>query len=56
MNEPIIKIGVTYTGTDEKHSNYVRWLKGNELIEITTLSPLDTDRDLLYWPRHQAAR
>ena len=43
MNEPIIKIGVTYTGTDEKHSNYVRWLKGNEHIEITTLSPLHTD-------------
>ncbi len=43
MNELIIKIGVTYTGTDEKHSNYVRWLKGNDLIEITTLLPLDTD-------------
>ncbi len=38
-----IKIGVTYTGTDEKHSNYVRWLKGNEPIEIITLSPLHTD-------------
>ena len=36
---PIIKIGVTYTGTDEKHSNYVHWLKGNEQIEIVTLSP-----------------
>lgn len=36
---PIIKIGVTYTGTDEKHSNYVQWLKGREQIEIVTLSP-----------------
>ena len=40
-----IKIGVTYTGTDEKHSNYVQWLKGNEHIEIITLSPLHTELD-----------
>ena len=38
-----IRIGITYTGTDEKHSNYVRWLKGNEHIEVITLSPLHTD-------------
>ena len=43
MMQPAIKIGVTYTGSDEKHSNYVNWLKGNDLIEITTLSPLHTD-------------
>jgi putative glutamine amidotransferase len=37
-----IKIGVTFTGTDEKHRNYVNWLKGNEHIEIIALSPLHT--------------
>ena len=43
MMLPLIKIGVTYTGTDEKHGNYVQWLKGNEHMEIITLSPLHTD-------------
>ncbi len=43
-----IKIGVTYTGTDEKHSNYVQWLKGNEHIEIITLSPLHTELDSIH--------
>ena len=43
--QPAIKIGVTYTGTDEKHSNYVNWLKGHEHIEIITLSPLHTDME-----------
>lgn len=33
-----MKIGLTYTGTDEKHHNYVRWMQGDELIEIITLS------------------
>lgn len=33
-----MKIGLTYTGTDEKHHNYVRWMQGNERIEIVTLS------------------
>jgi putative glutamine amidotransferase len=42
MNEQIIKIGLTYTGTDEKHNNYVRWLRCNEAIEITTLSSTGT--------------
>jgi putative glutamine amidotransferase len=42
MNKQIIKIGLTYTGTDEKHNNYVRWLRGNEAIEITTLSSTGT--------------
>ena len=46
----LIKIGVTFTGTDEKHSNYVNWLKGNDNIEIITLSyevtELETIKDL----------
>ncbi|CAN5133618.1 hypothetical protein BH11BAC5_BH11BAC5_23360 [soil metagenome] len=43
MAQPAIKIGVTYTGSDEKHSNYVNWLKGNDPIEIITLQPQHTD-------------
>ena len=39
----LIKIGVTFTGTDENHSNYVNWLKGNDNIEIITLSHEVTD-------------
>lgn len=42
MQDPI-KIGVTFTGTDEKHSNYVNWLKGNDSVEIITMSPEVTD-------------
>lgn len=45
--QPAIKIGVTYTGSDEKHSNYVNWLKGNDPIEIITLSPLHTELDAI---------
>ena len=40
-----LKIGVTYTGTDEKHTNYVNWLKGDDDIDIILLSPEQTDLD-----------
>ena len=43
MMQDLIKIGVTFTGTDEKHSNYVNWLKGSDAVEIITLSPEVTD-------------
>jgi putative glutamine amidotransferase len=33
-----VKIGLTYTGSQEKHENYVRWLKRNENIEVLKLS------------------
>jgi putative glutamine amidotransferase len=34
-----MRIGLTYTGSDEKHNNYVRWLKdGDEHIEVVKLS------------------
>ncbi len=33
-----MKIGLTYTGSSEKHDNYVRWLKGNEDIDVIQLS------------------
>lgn len=32
-----IKIGITYTGSDEKHANYLNWLMG-EAVELVTLS------------------
>ncbi|MEO5890297.1 MAG: gamma-glutamyl-gamma-aminobutyrate hydrolase family protein [Ferruginibacter sp.] len=45
--QTLIKIGVTHTGTDEKHSNYVNWLKGNEQIEVIALSPHDTSLETI---------
>jgi putative glutamine amidotransferase len=41
-----MKIGLTYTGTEEKHQNYIRWLMGNEEIEVIKLSADDTINDL----------
>jgi putative glutamine amidotransferase len=43
--ETKIKIGLTYTGTEEKHNNYVNWLKGNDDIEIIKLSAEDNNSD-----------
>jgi len=43
MMLPIIKIGLTYTGSLEKHNNYVQWLKANNQIEIVTLSEENQD-------------
>ncbi len=40
-----MKIALTYTGTDEKHYNYVRWLQGNEPIEIIKLSVKENNLD-----------
>lgn len=42
-----MKIGLTYTGTDEKHQNYVNWLKGNDDIEIIKLSPEENNADTI---------
>lgn len=33
-----LTIGLTYTGTEVKHNNYVKWIKGNEDIEVIKLS------------------
>ncbi|MBL0359072.1 MAG: gamma-glutamyl-gamma-aminobutyrate hydrolase family protein [Chitinophagaceae bacterium] len=38
-----IRIGLTYTGTAEKHNNYVNWLVGNDAVEITRLSAADNN-------------
>jgi putative glutamine amidotransferase len=43
-----MKIGLTYTGSEEKHNNYVKWLKGeNEDIEVLKLSADDNNLDAL---------
>ena len=34
--EPL-RIGLTYTGTDVKHNNYVNWLQERENVEVVTL-------------------
>jgi putative glutamine amidotransferase len=41
-----MKIGLTYTGTEEKHQNYIRWLMSDEDIEVIKLSPDDTSDEL----------
>jgi len=33
-----MKIGLTYTGYEHKHLNYCNWLKGDDDIEVITLS------------------
>ncbi len=45
MIKTVIKIGVTYTGSDEKHNNYLNWLTANQLVEITRLSTHDDNLD-----------
>ncbi len=40
-----MKIGLTYTGSQEKHENYVRWLKENENIEVIKLSVENKNAD-----------
>jgi len=36
-----MKIALTYTGSDEKHNNYVRWLKANDDITVIKISADD---------------
>ncbi|MBO9618204.1 MAG: gamma-glutamyl-gamma-aminobutyrate hydrolase family protein [Niabella sp.] len=33
-----MKIGLTYTGSEQKHNNYINWVKGADAIEVITLS------------------
>jgi putative glutamine amidotransferase len=43
----VMKIGLTYTGTEWKHENYVRWLKGgDEAVEVVRLDGVEGTRDL----------
>lgn len=39
--EHTITIGLTYTGTEEKHFNYVNWLTGQDHVEVVRLSAAD---------------
>ena len=39
-----MKIGLTYTGTEDKHGFYTSWLHGNSKIEIVKLSHSEPDR------------
>jgi len=38
-----VKIGLTYTGSPEKHQYYIDWLKGHDNIEIIRLSADDNN-------------
>ena len=29
-----MKIALTYTGSDEKHNNYMQWLQAHEDVEV----------------------
>jgi putative glutamine amidotransferase len=42
-----MKIGLTHTGIEEKHQNYINWLKGNDDIEIIRLSEQDNKANAL---------
>ncbi|MEO6719499.1 MAG: gamma-glutamyl-gamma-aminobutyrate hydrolase family protein [Ferruginibacter sp.] len=42
-----IKIGLTYTGTAEKHNNYVTWLKTDDDISVVKLSAEDNNLDVV---------
>jgi putative glutamine amidotransferase len=44
----VIKIGLTYTGSEQKHNNYVNWLKKDHPeIEIVKLSVADNNLELV---------
>jgi putative glutamine amidotransferase len=38
-----MKIALLYTGSEEKHYNYVRWLKANDNLQVVTLSVQDNN-------------
>jgi len=44
---PTKKIGLTYTGFDEKHNIYVQWLMAGEDIEIITLSAQEANLQIV---------
>lgn len=43
MNTGKITIGLTYTGSEAKHNNYVNWLKAADNIEVVRLSAEDNN-------------
>lgn len=42
-----MKIGLTHTGIEEKHQNYIKWLTGDDDIEIIQLSEHDNNTDAI---------
>ena len=42
-----VKIGLTHTGIEEKHLNYIKWLAGNDNIEIVQLSENNNDPETI---------
>ncbi len=38
-----MKIALTYTDSDEKHNNYVRWMKANENLDVIKISADDNN-------------
>ena len=42
-----MKIGLTHTGIEEKHQNYIKWLTGDDDIEIIQLSENDNNADAI---------
>ncbi|MFT3679331.1 MAG: aldehyde dehydrogenase family protein [Ferruginibacter sp.] len=45
--QPKLKIGLTYTGTEEKHRNYINWLKGNDNIDVIKLCAGEKNADFV---------
>lgn len=45
--EHTITIGLTYTGTEEKHHNYVNWLTGQDHVEVVRLSAADNNLEMV---------
>jgi putative glutamine amidotransferase len=42
-----VRIGLTYTGTDEKHNNYMEWLKAGDDIELLRLTAEQHNPDVI---------
>jgi putative glutamine amidotransferase len=42
-----MKIGLTHTGIEEKHQNYIKWLTGKDDIEIIKLSEHDNNEEVI---------
>jgi putative glutamine amidotransferase len=42
-----VKIGLSYTGNDDKHNNYVQWLRSGDDIEVVKLSYNEKDKNLI---------
>lgn len=38
-----MKIALTFTGSEHKHHNYVRWLKASDDIELVIISPMENN-------------